>query len=117
MRIPPVVTYRGIGGPAYLLAWEQDRHRAWWARVLWLEVREDGHVGRHARVPAEDVAPVPGQVYDTVPRLRRVPRTRPPGDPTDPRDPENRAVSRNRGQARYEQAARLAFRRPPEPNF
>ncbi|NEA23812.1 hypothetical protein [Actinomadura bangladeshensis] len=117
MRIPPVVTYRAIGGPAYLLAWEQHPDRTWWARLLWLEIRRDGQVGRHARVAAGEVAPIAGQDYRSVPRERLEPRHRPPSDPSDPRDPTNRAISRNRGQERYRRAVERGLRRRPEPDF
>ncbi|MFA1547917.1 hypothetical protein [Actinomadura chokoriensis] len=117
MRVPPVVIYRAISGPAYLLAWEQHPDRTWWARLAWLEVRRDGHAGRHARVAADDVGPVRGQDYSVVPRRRLGRRHRPPGDPTDPRDPANRAFNRNRGQNLYRSAVEQGRRRPPEPNF
>ncbi|TDD25002.1 hypothetical protein E1287_37720 [Actinomadura sp. KC06] len=117
MRPPPVVTYRVIGGPAYLLAWEKHPDRTWWARLLWVEITRDGYTGRHARVIADDIAPIPGQDYRAVPRRGLDPRSYPPSDPTDPRDPANRAFSQNRGQQRRREAAERALNRKPEPNF
>ncbi len=113
-NVPPVVAYRVTGGPAYLVAWERHPDRSWWARVIWIEIARDGYTGKHARVRAEDVAPVPGQDYRAVPRVRVDPRRTPPSDPTDPRDPVNRAP---RGKARYRRAFEAATRRPPEPDF
>lgn len=91
--------------------------RTWWARLLWLEIRRDGQVGRHARVAADEVAPIAGQDYRSVPRERLESRHRPPSDPTDPRDPVNRAISSNRGQERYRRAVERGLRRRPEPDF
>ncbi|WP_433145282.1 hypothetical protein ACQPZ8_01815 [Actinomadura nitritigenes] len=114
MRVPPAVTYRPAGGPAYLLAWEQHPDdRSWWARILWVEVARDGYTGRHARVVAADVAPIPGQDYSTVPRRRVSPRARRPSDPTDPRDPSHRRDARER----YRIAFERALNREPEPDF
>ncbi|TYK47168.1 hypothetical protein [Actinomadura decatromicini] len=115
MRVPPVVTYRPTGGPAYLVAWEKHPDRTWWARLLWIEIAGDGYTGRHARVTADDVAPIPGQDYRAVPRRGLDPRSYPPSDPTDPRDPSNR--SRNRGGDRYREALERARHRGPEPDF
>ncbi|QXJ22167.1 hypothetical protein AGRA3207_003126 [Actinomadura graeca] len=113
MRIPPAVIYRATHGPAYLLAWEQHHDRTWWARLLWIEIHPDGYTGRHARVVAADVAPIPGQDYASVPRHRIDSRTRPPSDPTDPRDPSHRRDP----QAGFRLAYERALNRKPEPDF
>jgi hypothetical protein len=111
--VPPAVTYRAIGGSAFLLGWDQQPDRSWWARILWIELDRDGYTGRHARVAGSDVAPIPGQDYSTVPRRRLDPRARPPSDPTDPRDSHHRPSPKERHRIAFERA----LRRKPEPDF
>ncbi|WP_173100403.1 hypothetical protein [Actinomadura verrucosospora] len=113
MWVPPAVTYRAIGGPAFLLAWEQHPDRSWWARILWVELGRESCTGRHARVAGDEVAPIAGQDYRTVPRHRVTRRTRPPSDPTDPRDPYHRPNAEERQRIAFERA----LRRKPDPDF
>lgn len=82
-NVPPMVINIHTGGPAYLIVWEQEPDRSWWAYLAWIEYTDIGWRGREARVIGADVQEIPGQDYSRVPR-RRVDG---PQDPYDPRDP------------------------------
>lgn len=86
-EVPPVVTYRVVDGPAYLLAWRRRPDRSWWALLTWVSRAGDGHRHHQCWVPADEIEPIPGQDYSAVPR--RTPSAPEPSDPTDPRDPRH----------------------------
>ena len=85
--VPPVVTYRAVDGPAYLLAWRRTPDRSWSALLTWVTRTGDDLRTHRCWVPAGDVEPIPGQDYSAVPR--RTLTAPAPSDPTDPRDPHH----------------------------
>src|SRR5512139_3741654 len=116
--VPPVVRYRAIDGPAYLITWSRAPDGSWSAFLAWINKSDNDYRGAQGWAPAKDIEEIPGQDYSRVPRQTRT-RTgdddrnahandqqrnrslggrRPgPADPTDPRDPDHdrRAVDRS----------------------
>jgi hypothetical protein len=72
--VPPIVTSKTAGGPAYLLEWHElpatnGQSAAWGAEIAWMQWdAQRGWVGRRAKVMAEDLTEVEGQNYKGVPR-------------------------------------------------
>lgn len=103
-EVPPVVRYRVIDGPAYLIGWRRGADGSWSALLAWVVRTDNGYRAAEDRVAANDVEPIPGQDYSQVPRRSDVGpgtsrarrRPTPPMDPTDPRDPahDNRTLDR-----------------------
>lgn len=113
-RVPPIVDYRVVDGPAYLIAWRQGDDGSWWGLILWLTFDGETLRGAQAWAISDDLLRVPGQKYSNVPAWRRDRRRRwRPTDPTDPRDPGH--MTRAEERALIEQ--RLRLDQPEEPDF
>jgi hypothetical protein len=68
--VPPIVTSRTVGGPAYLLEWQELPNGEWGAEIAWLQWDRTQWAGRRANVLAADISRVDGQNYGAVPRIR-----------------------------------------------
>lgn len=75
-NIPPLVRSAQAGGIVYLLRWEWEGPQRWTADIAWVEWGGTGWKPFRARVPASDLAPLPGQNYRGVPRIKTVERLR-----------------------------------------
>lgn len=112
--VPPVVRYRAIDGPAYLIGWERGPDGSWRALLAWLNWADNGYRGLQGWADAAEIEQIPGEDYSLVPRHvgsdggmdpstegdpqegdqaglerrhGRHARRVEPTDPTDPRDP------------------------------
>jgi hypothetical protein len=68
--LPPVVLSKQVGGPVYLLEWQQLEPDVWGASIAWVEWDGQQWRPRRVRVMAEDLTRIEGQNYKGVPRVK-----------------------------------------------
>lgn len=66
--------YQIVGGPVYLLAWQQ-REDDWWAWAFWVEQQGGEEIPAYRRewVPGRYLQRMYGQDYSGIPQISRVP--------------------------------------------
>jgi hypothetical protein len=67
-HIPPIIHSARADGSVYLLRWQELEPRVWCAEIAWVQRDTQGWHSQQATVMADDLTPIEGQNYKTVPR-------------------------------------------------
>jgi hypothetical protein len=67
-HIPPIIHSARADGSVYLLRWHELEPRVWCAEIAWVQRDMQGWHSQQATVMADDLTPIEGQNYKTVPR-------------------------------------------------